>query len=203
MHSIPNDDISLLLEQAGDVLEQEAEALCLAKTRLDAHFAQAVDLILGLKGRLIVTGMGKPGHIAGKIAATLMSTGTPACYLHPAEGVHGDLGMITRQDAILMLSNSGETREIVNLLPVLRRMGIPIIALCGDRHSTLAKHADIFLDAGISHEACPLNLAPTTSTTVELGIGDALAVVLMKTRRFSADDLRCFIPAACWGASCC
>lgn len=190
---------ALLVQQAEEVLKSESDAILSSITRLGDPFVAAVNMILRVQGRLIVTGMGKPGYIARKIAATLMSTGTPACYLHPAEGIHGDLGMITRQDIILMLSNSGETAEIVNILPAIRHMGVPIIAICGNVNSTLARHADVVIDAAVEKEACPLNLAPTTSTTLALALGDALAVVLMKARQFTPADFAQYHPGGALG----
>lgn len=187
------------IEQAKEVLDFEAAALGVAAANLAEPFARAIDMILSMQGRLIVTGMGKPGYIAQKIAATLMSTGTPACYLHPAEGIHGSLGMITKNDLVLVLSNSGETREILNIIPSIERMNVPIIAICGQPHSMLAKHADVLINALVDKEACPLNLAPTASTTVALALGDALAVVLMTARRFTAEDFALFHPGGALG----
>jgi arabinose-5-phosphate isomerase len=192
-------NLAEFIDQAKEVLNFETAALRVAVTNLDEQFARAIDMILSMQGRLIVTGMGKPGYIAQKIAATLMSTGTPACYLHPAEGIHGDLGMITKHDIVLMLSNSGETREILNIIPAIRRINVPIIAICGQPDSTLAKHADVLINAFVDKEACPLNLAPTASTTVALALGDALAVVLMKSRHFTAEDFALFHPGGTLG----
>lgn len=188
-----------VIQQAQEVLRLEARAIERSASLLNATFANAVELILSIKGRVIVTGMGKPGYIAQKIAATLMSTGTPAYYLHPAEGIHGDLGMITQHDIVIALSNSGETAEIVNILPTISRIGAPIIAICGNKVSTLAKHAVLTLDASVEQEVCPLGLAPTTSTTVELAIGDALAIALMKARKFSASDFAIYHPGGSLG----
>jgi arabinose-5-phosphate isomerase len=155
--------------------------------------------MLDCKGRVVVLGVGKSGHIAGKIAATLASTGTPAFFVHPAEASHGDLGMITRDDVVLALSNSGETEEMKHILPVLKRLGVPIIALTGRPESTLAQHAEVHLDVSVHEEACPLGLAPTSSTTVALVMGDALAVSLLQTRGFTRDDFARSHPAGVLG----
>jgi arabinose-5-phosphate isomerase len=157
-------------------------------TRIDADFVTACQLILACRGRAIVTGMGKSGHIANKIAATLASTGTPSFFVHPGEASHGDLGMITRDDLVIALSNSGETTEVTTLIPLLKRLGVPLIALTGAPDSLLARTADVHLDVSVAQEACPLGLAPTTSTTVALVMGDALAVALLEKRGFSAED---------------
>ncbi|WP_143889757.1 KpsF/GutQ family sugar-phosphate isomerase [Tepidimonas alkaliphilus] len=156
--------------------------------RLDGRFAQAVRLLLGCRGRVVVTGMGKSGHVGRKIAATLASTGTPALFVHPAEASHGDLGMITAADAVLAISNSGESDELTVILPLIKRMGVPLVALTGRADSTLARHADVVLDTGVEREACPHNLAPTASTTAQLAMGDALAVALLSARGFQPDD---------------
>ena len=187
------------LGQAKRVLLTESQAIERTATRIGSEFIEAIKIITSTQGRLIVTGMGKPGYIAHKIAATLMSTGTPAYYLHPAEGSHGDLGMIAKNDVIIAISNSGETPEILNLLPVIRRIGAKIIALCGNEKSTLAKLADVTLDASVEKEACPLDLAPTSSTTVALALGDAIAVVLMQSRQFTADDFALYHPGGALG----
>ena len=170
------------------VLKTEAEAISALLPRVDDHFARACDLILNCKGRIVVTGMGKSGHIGNKIAATLASTGTPAFFMHPGEASHGDLGMITGEDLVIALSNSGETSEITLLLPLLKRLGIPLIALTGKPASTLARSADIHLDVSVSKEACPLGLAPTSSTTASLAMGDALAVAVLEARGFTEED---------------
>lgn len=188
-----------MIEQAKHVLRMEAEAIEALIPRIDEQFVKAAEMILATKGRVIVTGMGKPGHIGQKITATLLSTGTPSFFLHPAEGIHGDLGMVTKDDIVVALSNSGETSEIVNILPSIRRIGAKIIAICGRAESTLAQNADVFLDASVEQEACPLGLAPTTSTTAELALGDALAVVLMSARKFTADDFAVFHPGGALG----
>lgn len=177
-----------LLALARQVLDIEADALRTTSSRLDAGFADAVHLILACSGRVVVSGMGKSGHIGGKIAATLASTGTPAFFMHPGEASHGDLGMITQNDVVLALSNSGESNEIVCIVPLIKRRGAKLIAMTGNPHSTLAREADAHLNAAVDKEACPLNLAPTASTTAALALGDALAVALLDARGFSADD---------------
>ena len=181
------DDAALLAAGRRTMASEQAGIEALS-ARLDARFPAACRALLACEGRVIVTGMGKSGHIAGKIAATLASTGTPSFFLHPAEAGHGDLGMITRHDTLLALSNSGETAEILVLLPHLKRLGAPLIALTGRTQSTLAQAADIALDVSVDQEACPHNLAPTTSTTAALAMGDALAVAVLEARGFSAED---------------
>ena len=176
------------LESARRTFDIEAAALVALRERLDASFASACRICLACRGRVIVTGMGKSGHVARKIAATLASTGTPAFFLHPGEASHGDIGMITRGDVLLALSNSGETPELLALLPPLKRLALPLIALTGNSASTLALAADVHLDVGVPQEACPHNLAPTASTTAALVMGDALAVAMLEARGFSADD---------------
>jgi arabinose-5-phosphate isomerase len=158
------------------------------RQRLGPAFAEAVERMLLLSGRVVVMGMGKSGHIGRKIAATLASTGTPALFVHPAEASHGDLGMITAADLVLAVSNSGESQELTAILPVLKRLGVPLVAMTGRADSTLARHAEVFLDCAVDKEACPLNLAPTASTTVQLALGDALAVALLDARGFKAED---------------
>ena len=177
-----------LLTLARGVLRTEAEALLDLEPRLGDAFVSAVALILNSHGRVIVSGMGKSGHVARKIAATLASTGTPAYFVHPAEASHGDLGMITGADVFLALSYSGEAEELLNILPVLRRRGTRVIALTGNLNATLAREADIALDGSVSREACPHNLAPTASTTAALALGDALAIALLQARGFSPED---------------
>ncbi|MBM4198621.1 MAG: KpsF/GutQ family sugar-phosphate isomerase [Gammaproteobacteria bacterium] len=169
-------------------LSIEIRGLAALEARIDAGFAAACQLCLDCRGRVVVTGMGKSGHVGGKIAATLASTGTPAFFLHPAEASHGDLGMITRDDVVLALSNSGETPELLTLLASITRLGLPLIALTGNPQSTLAREARVHLDVGVAEEACPLNLAPTASTTAALAMGDALAVALLEARGFTAED---------------
>lgn len=170
------------------VIETEAQAVFELTQRIDERFEKSCELLLACKGRIIVTGMGKSGHIGKKIAATFASTGSPAFFVHPGEASHGDLGMITRQDIVLAISHSGYTHELLILLPLLKRLEIPLIALTGNSNSTLAKAADVHLDVSIRQEACPLGLAPTTSTTISLVMGDALAIALLQARGFSAED---------------
>lgn len=177
-----------LLALARRVLSIEANAVQKIATRLDGGFVAAVELILGCHGRVIVSGIGKSGHIARKIAATMASTGTPAYFVHAAEAVHGDLGMITRDDVLIALSNSGENDELLTIVPLVKRQGGKLIAITGNAGSTLAKEADIHLDAHVDEEACPLNLAPTASTTAALALGDALAVALLDARGFGTED---------------
>jgi arabinose-5-phosphate isomerase len=170
------------------VLDIEAAAVAALAKRLDDSFARAVDLILACTGRVVVSGIGKSGHVASKIASTLASTGTPAFFVHPAEASHGDLGMITEHDVMLALSNSGESAELLAIVPLAKRRGAKLIAMTGNPRSTLAREADVHLDAGVAEEACPLGLAPTASTTAALALGDALAVALLELRGFSAED---------------
>ncbi len=177
-----------LLQLARDTLDIEAAALQGLKARLDERFVRAVALMLEARGRVVVTGMGKSGHIGRKIAATLASTGTPAMFVHPAEASHGDLGMIKAVDVVLAISNSGESDELVAILPVLKRQGVPLVAMTGGLASSLARHADIVLDSSVDKEACPLNLAPTASTTAQLALGDALAMALLDARGFKPED---------------
>jgi arabinose-5-phosphate isomerase len=181
-------DPARALRLASDTLDIEAAAILGAKQRLGEAFAQAVSLVLALSGRVVVMGMGKSGHVGRKIAATLASTGTPAMFVHPAEASHGDLGMIQAQDAVLAVSNSGEVDELTTLLPLVKRLGVPLLAITGGAHSTLARHADVVLDSAVEKEACPLNLAPTASTTAQLALGDALAVALLDARGFKTED---------------
>ncbi|MHB8948856.1 MAG: KpsF/GutQ family sugar-phosphate isomerase [Rhodoferax sp.] len=176
------------LRLACDTLDIEASAVLGLKKSLGDSFAQAVAMVLEVRGRVVVMGMGKSGHIGRKITATLASTGTPALFVHPGEASHGDLGMIKSVDLVLAISNSGESDELTAILPVLKRLGAPLIAMTGQAKSTLARHADIFLDCGVEKEACPLNLAPTASTTAQLALGDALAVALLDARGFKAED---------------
>ena len=184
----PEADDAQLLASARRALGIEARAVEALSSRLGPPFAQACRVCLECQGRVVVTGMGKSGHIAGKIAATLASTGTPAFFLHPAEAGHGDLGMITRADAVLALSNSGETPELVLLLPHLKRLAVPLMVMSGRREATLARAATVVLDVGVPEEACPLNLAPTASTTATLAMGDALAVAVLEARGFTRTD---------------
>ena len=184
----PPVDPATLLQLARDVLDTEAEAIRRLAPRLAEPFVTACRLLLQCRGRVVVLGMGKSGHIGSKIAATLASTGTPAFFVHPGEASHGDLGMITAQDVVLALSNSGETAEILLILPMIRRLGVPLIAISGRPRSTLGWESDGKLDCSVEREACPLGLAPTASTTAALALGDALAVALLHTRGFSRED---------------
>ncbi len=188
------------LESAREVLLNEAQAIAQIAQILDDSFGQVVDLILNSSGRVIVTGMGKSGHIARKIAATFSSTGKPSIFVHPAEASHGDMGMITLQDVVLALSNSGETAELADIIEYTRRYQIPLIALTRRPDSTLGRHADYIFVLPDSPEACPMNLAPTTSTTMMLAFGDALAVSLLKAREFTADDFKVFHPGGNLGS---
>ena len=185
-HSTLDPDQALHL--ARETFDIEASALRGLAARVDARFVQAVQRVLQTTGRVVVMGMGKSGHIGRKIAATLASTGTPAFLVPPAEASHGDLGMVTGQDLVLAISNSGESGELTALLPVLKRLGVPLIAMTGGLNSTLARHADLTLDCSVEREACPMNLAPTASTTAQLAMGDALAVVLLDARGFRPED---------------
>lgn len=176
------------LDLAKEAFDIEAAAVLGLKNRLNAGFTQTIEKILALQGRVVVMGMGKSGHVGRKIAATLASTGTPAMFVHPAEASHGDLGMVTPIDLVLMISNSGESQEMAAILPVLKRLGAPLVAMTGNSQSTMALHADIWIDTAVEKEACPLNLAPTASTTAQLAMGDALAVALLDARGFRAED---------------
>lgn len=186
-------------EKAVETIKLEADAVARLAERIDDEFVAAVEAILATRGRVIVTGMGKSGHVGCKIAASLASTGTPSFFLHPAEAFHGDLGMVTENDIIIAISNSGETNEIINILPVIRRIGAKIISLCGRRDSTLTRNADFFIDAGVEREAGPIGLAPTCSTTAALAIGDALTVALLAERNFTAQDFAVFHPGGSLG----
>lgn len=181
-------DAAKAIGLARETLEIEAAAVLGLRQHVGADFAEAVRRILNVEGRVVVMGMGKSGHIGRKMAATLASTGTPAMFVHPAEASHGDLGMITPADLVLAISNSGESEELTAILPVLKRQGVPLVAITGNPASTLARHADLALDSGVEKEACPLNLAPTASTTAQLALGDALAVALLDARGFEAED---------------
>ena len=181
-------DPNATLAQARETLAIEAQALQAMAQRLDERFTQAVQCVLACTGRVVVTGMGKSGHVGRKIAATLASTGTPAMFVHPAEASHGDLGMITSTDVVLAISNSGESEELTAILPLIRRMGVPLIAMTGRATSSLGRHADTLLDSAVEKEACPHNLAPTASTTAQLALGDALAIALLTARGFRPDD---------------
>jgi arabinose-5-phosphate isomerase len=180
-------------------IQIEAGAVSSMEPRINEQFIQACELILGCEGRTIVTGMGKSGHIGRKIAATLASTGSPAFFVHPGEASHGDLGMITRADVVIAISSSGSTAEVVTLLPLIKRLGIPLISMTGNPQSPLGKAADALLDIGVTQEACPLDLAPTTSTTVTLVMGDALAIALLEARGFTAEDFAFSHPGGALG----
>lgn len=177
-----------LADSARRVIRIEAAAVAALEQRIDAGFTAAAEHILACNGRVVVTGMGKSGHVGGKIAATLASTGTPAFFVHPGEASHGDLGMITPQDVVIALSYSGETGEVLTILPLIKRLGVPLIAITGDPDSTLARRADVHLAGHVEVEACPLDLAPTSSTTAALVMGDALAIALLEARAFTAED---------------
>lgn len=188
-----------IIEEARRVIRVEAEALNALADRIDISVERAVDLILASSGRVIVSGMGKSGLIGQKIASTMASTGTPAFFLHPAEGIHGDLGMIMTGDVVIAISNSGETEEILRILPSIKRLGAHLISMSGNPASNLARSSDVFLDVSVKEEACPLGLAPTASTTVTLAMGDALAVTLLVSRGFKAEDFAIFHPGGSLG----
>jgi arabinose-5-phosphate isomerase len=188
-----------LVDLGRQALNIEIDGLRAQVPRLGSDFARAARLCLDCRGRVVVTGMGKSGHIGGKIAATLASTGTPSFFVHPGEASHGDVGMITRDDVVLALSNSGETEEILTILPVIKRLGVPLIALTGSATSSLARMASVHVDVGVPAEACPHNLAPTASTTAALAVGDALAVTLLKARGFTEEDFARSHPAGTLG----
>ena len=199
VQSHPMLDPDLLSRSARRVIDIEADAIRGLSARIDSTFFRACALMLDCTGRIVVSGMGKSGHIANKIAATLASTGTPAFFVHPAEASHGDLGMITDKDVVLALSNSGETDELLAVLPLIKRQGIPLIAMSGNPNSSLARIADVHLDVSVPVEACPLNLAPTSSTTATLVMGDALSIALLEARGFTADDFARSHPAGSLG----
>ncbi len=188
-----------VIEAARRVLDIEAEAVRALGGRLDGAFSEAVSMILATKGKVVVCGMGKSGIICQKIASTLASTGTAAFFLHPAEGVHGDLGVLMKNDILIAVSNSGETEELIRIIPIIKRLGIKMIAMTGSRGSSLAKYADVVLDVGVAKEACPLGLSPTASTTATLAMGDALAVALLEGRGFGAEDFARLHPAGSLG----
>ncbi|MBW2688959.1 MAG: KpsF/GutQ family sugar-phosphate isomerase [Deltaproteobacteria bacterium] len=188
-----------IIDAARKVIQIEADAVEALANRLDERFAEAIEMILACSGRVIVTGMGKSGLICQKIASTMASTGTPTIFLHPAEGVHGDLGMLMKGDVVIAVSNSGETEEITRILPIIKRMGLPLIAMAGSVGSTLGRAGDVFLDISIKEEACPLQLAPTASTTVTLAMGDALAVALLLQRGFKEEDFALYHPGGALG----
>ena len=187
------------LNIAKEIFEKEARAILDLSENLNDNFNKAVDLIINAKGRCVISGMGKSGHIAAKIAATLASTGTPSFFMHPGEALHGDLGMITADDVVIAISNSGETEEVLKIIPAIKKRKIPLIAMSGMVNSTLAKQAEIFLNIGVKEEACPLQLAPMSSTTATLVMGDALAGALMKLRNFKPDDFALFHPGGSLG----
>ena len=188
-----------MIDSARRTFDTEVNGLVALRHRIDHQFAVAVDLLLSVEGRVVVTGMGKSGHIGNKIAATLASTGTPALFVHPGEACHGDMGMITKADAVILLSNSGSTNEITALLPLLKRLGVPLIAMTGQSDSVLARAADVHLDVGVEEEACPLDLAPTASTTAALVMGDAIAISLLERRGFTAEDFALSHPGGALG----
>jgi len=187
------------IEHGRRVLDIEARAIAALVSRLDQRFVDAVELLYRCGGKVIVSGMGKSGLIGQKIAATLASTGTPAFFVHPAEGIHGDLGMLARKDAVIAISNSGETEELIKLLPYVKRLDIPVIALTGRAQSTLAKNSEVVLDVSVAEEACPLGLAPTASTTATLAMGDAIAIALLERRGFKEEDFAQFHPGGSLG----
>lgn len=188
-----------LRRSALQVIDTEARAIAALNARIEEGFFRACELMLACRGRVVVSGMGKSGHVARKIAATLASTGTPSFFVHSGEASHGDLGMITSDDVVLALSNSGETEEILTILPIIKRLNVPLIALTGRAHSSLARNADAHLDVSVSEEACPLGLAPTASTTAALVMGDALAIALLEARGFTAEDFARSHPAGALG----
>jgi len=196
---IDNLDITEIKNQAIEVLEIEATSILNLKRSVDGGFIEIVKEILVCSGRVIMTGMGKSGFIAKKLAATLSSTGTPSFFLHPAEAIHGDLGMVTNQDIVIALSNSGETEEVIKILPVIKRIGAKLVAMTGGTSSTLAETANYILDTGVEEEACPLNLAPTASTTATLALGDALAISLLRVRNFQPEDFALYHPGGSLG----
>lgn len=191
--------VKSITDLAKEVLKIEAHSILKLENNIGADFEKAIDILYACKGRVIVTGMGKSGLIGKKIAATLSSTGTPSYFLHPAESTHGDSGIITRDDVIIAISNSGETQELLNLLPLIKRFGVPMISMTGGMNSTLAKTSEVALDISVEKEACPLNKAPTASTTATLAMGDALAVCLLEKRGFTEDDFLVFHPGGALG----
>ena len=187
--------LSRINELANEVLDIEANSILRLKSNIGENFEKAIDILYNCKGRVIVTGMGKSGLIGKKIAATMSSTGTPSYFLHPAESTHGDSGVITREDVIIAISNSGETQELMNLLPLIKRFGCPMIGMTGNLNSTLAKASEVVMDISVEREACPLNKAPTASTTATLAMGDTLAVCLMEKKGFTKEDFLMFHPS--------
>lgn len=188
-----------IINRARNVLQEQATAIINATTNINESFAHAINIILCSPGKVIVSAIGKPGYIARKISATLSSTGTPSFFLHPAEALHGDLGRVSQEDVMLILSNSGETAEIINMLPTLKRIGVTVISLCGNPESTLAKHSDVVISSKVEYECCPLNLAPTTSTTLALATGDAIAIALMEARSFTKQHFAFYHPGGTLG----
>ena len=189
----------MIKEKAIETLRIEADAVEKLIPRIDDEFVRAVQCILDCTARVVITGMGKSGHIGQKIAATLASTGTPSFFMHPAEAFHGDLGMVTEKDVVIAISNSGESSEIVNILPIIHRIGATIVAMCGRRESSLGQYSDYFVDISVEREACPLGLAPTASTTATLAMGDAIAMTLMSARNFTSQDFAMFHPGGALG----
>ncbi len=189
----------MIRKKAVETLRIEADAVEKLTTRIDDEFEAAIQRILDCPARVVVTGMGKSGHVGRKIAATMASTGTPAFFMHPGEAFHGDLGMVTEQDVVIAISNSGESSEIVNILPIIKRIGAAIIAMSGKRDSSLGRNSDYFIDIGVEREACPLGLAPTASTTATLAMGDAMAMALMAARNFTSQDFAMFHPGGALG----
>jgi arabinose-5-phosphate isomerase len=187
------------INKARKVILKEAEAVRAMADRLDDNFEKAIDLLFSCKGRVIISGIGKSGQVARKVAATFSSTGTPAFYIHPTEGIHGDIGMVLSGDVAIVISKSGDTEEVIRLLPIFRRLEVPVIAITGDKNSPLADEADVILDSSVESEACPLDLVPTSSTTAALVMGDALAVVLLELRGFTADDFSFIHPGGTLG----
>ncbi len=199
MTSSKHEDFEKLITTGKEVFAKEAQAIRDLENKIDVNFAKAVELISNCNGRVVISGMGKSGIIGRKIAATLTSTGTSAMFLHPAEGLHGDLGVVHKDDIVICISKSGDTSELFQIVPVLKRIGVPIITITGNRRSRLAERSDIILDASVSEEACPFNLAPTSSTTAALVMGDALAVALLERRKFSAQDFAMLHPGGSLG----
>ena len=193
------EDKQSMIDSAQRTFDIEVKGLVALRRRIDRQFAGAIDLLLNVEGRVVVTGMGKSGHIGNKIAATLASTGTPALFVHPGEACHGDMGMITKADAVILLSNSGSTNEITALLPLLKRLGVPLVAMTGKSDSVLARAANVHLDVGVEEEACPLDLAPSASTTAALVMGDAIAIALLERRGFTAEDFALSHPGGALG----
>lgn len=189
----------MIISRAKKVLENESKAIAKLAKKIGADFENAVELISKTKGRVIVTGMGKPGFIAQKVSATMSSTGTPSLYLHPAEALHGDLGRVTRDDVIIAFSNSGETEEVIRLIPIIKKIGAKLVAVTGKQKSTLANNSDFVIDSSVDNEACPMGLAPTTSTTVMLALGDAIAIALLEKKKFQPKDFALFHPGGSLG----